>query len=345
MPTIDLWIAVLVVVIAATGILIVGPRLAGIAETLAERTGLGQAVTGALLLGLTTSLPGSVTSVTAAIGGHAELALANGLGGIAVQTAFLAIADLFHRKANLEHASASPSNMFQLTLLMLLLGLTLSAFATPGYVLFGVHPVSILLFIVYIFGMRIARQVHTAPMWKPEHTPETAEEDETSGDRDTRTTARLWLLAIIYGAILTACGIGLTIAATSISSHTGISESFIGAIGTSTLTSLPELVTAVAAVRRGALALAVGDIVGGNSFDTLFAAVSDIAYRDGSIFAAVGNREMFLTVLPLIMSAVLLMGMLRREKRGPAGIGVESIVLLVLYLAGMTVVAFMGNGS
>jgi len=163
--------------------------------------------------------------------------------------------------------------------------------------------------------MRIARQVHTAPMWKPEHTPETAEEDETSGDRDTRTTARLWLLAIIYGAILTACGIGLTIAATSISSHTGISESFIGAIGTSTLTSLPELVTAVAAVRRGALALAVGDIVGGNSFDTLFAAVSDIAYRDGSIFAAVGNREMFLTVLPLIMSAVLLMGMLRREKR------------------------------
>jgi cation:H+ antiporter len=39
---------------------------------------------------------------------------------------------------------------------------------------------------------------------------------------------------------------------------------------TSTCTSIPELVTAVAAVRQGSLTLAVGGIVGGNAFDTLF---------------------------------------------------------------------------
>lgn len=40
----------------------------------------------------------------------------------------------------------------------------------------------------------------------------------------------------------------------------------------------------MAAVRRGALTLAVGDILGGNCFDVLFISGSDVAYREGSIY-------------------------------------------------------------
>ncbi|NIV34835.1 MAG: sodium:calcium antiporter, partial [Anaerolineae bacterium] len=52
---------------------------------------------------------------------HAELAVSNALGGIAVQTFFLAIADMAYRRANLEHAAASAPNMLQNGLLISLL--------------------------------------------------------------------------------------------------------------------------------------------------------------------------------------------------------------------------------
>jgi cation:H+ antiporter len=54
----------------------------------------------------------------------------------------------------------------------------------------------------------------------------------------------------------------------------------VGGLFTAVSTSLPELVTSVAAVQQGALTLAVGGIIGGNSFDVMFVAFADIAYRE-----------------------------------------------------------------
>lgn len=72
----------------AAVIALAGTRITGIVDQLADRTGIGEAAAGAVLLGGATSLGGSVLSVTAAWNGHAELAVSNALGGIAVQTFF-----------------------------------------------------------------------------------------------------------------------------------------------------------------------------------------------------------------------------------------------------------------
>ncbi len=71
---------------------IVGTRLTHVVDDLADRTGLGEAIAGAVLLGMATSLSGIVLSTTAAWGDRPELAMSNALGGIAVQTLFLTIA-------------------------------------------------------------------------------------------------------------------------------------------------------------------------------------------------------------------------------------------------------------
>lgn len=90
----------------------------------------------------------------------------------------------------------------------------------------------------------------------------------------------------------------------------------MGGFFTAVSTSLPELVTAVAAVRQGALTLAAGDIIGGNAFDTLFLAVADVAYREGSIYHRITSEQVFIIALSIPLTAVLLMGLVRREKRG-----------------------------
>nr|WP_265507378.1 hypothetical protein [Paracoccus rhizosphaerae] len=80
--------------------------MTGLAERLAERAGLDEALFASVLLGAVTSLSGIVVSVTAALDGRAWLAFSNSVGGIAAQTVFLALAEMFYRKGNLEHAAA-----------------------------------------------------------------------------------------------------------------------------------------------------------------------------------------------------------------------------------------------
>ena len=72
----------------AVTIAVAGTFLTKIADRLADVTGLGEALVGGILLGGVTSLSGIVTSVTAAAGGHPELAFSNAVGGIAAQTVF-----------------------------------------------------------------------------------------------------------------------------------------------------------------------------------------------------------------------------------------------------------------
>ena len=89
---------------------------------------------------------------------------------------------------------------------------------------------------------------------------------------------------------------------------------------------------AVTAIRLGALTLAVGDIVGGNAFDTLFIAVSDFFYREGSIYAAITDTEKVWLGSAMLMNSVLLMGLMYRERKGIANIGLESVMILVIYV-------------
>ena len=340
MPAFDLVTAVPVFLACAVVIAVAGTRMTRLADVLADRTGLGEALIGGVLLGVATSLSGTVTSVTAALDDQASLAVSNAVGGIAVQTVFLALADLTYRRANLEHAAASATNLVQAALLIVMLSLPLAAAVAPEVALFAVHPVTPVLVAVYIGGLRLADSVRENPMWVPRQTRElrvdTPEDRSFEGPGTPALVFRFTLLLAVLGvAGWLVARSGLAIAAA-----TGLTQSFVGALMTATATSLPELVTTLAAVRRGALTLAVGGIIGGNTFDVLFLVASDLAYRPGSVFHAIGPAEVFLLVWAIAMTAVLLLGLLQRQRRGVGRIGFESVGLIAIYLAGVAIQAY-----
>ncbi len=327
-----------VVVVFALAVVVIawfGVRMTGVARELAHATGMGEALMGAVFIGASTSLSGIVTSVTAAAQGHAELAVSNSLGGIAAQTVFLAIADMFYRKANLEHAAASAENLMMTAFFITLLAIPLIAFASPQLTLWGVHPASVVLIVAYAFGVQILAKTHDMPMWLPRRTRDTRTETRPQGTRAHGSLSRLWLVFGAYVALVGAAGWVLANAGIAIAVRTGLSEGLVGGVFTAVSTSLPELVVAVTAVRMRALTLAVGDIVGGNAFDTLFIALSDIAYRKGSIYAALTRTELFWLAVTLLMAGILLMGLLHRERHGIANIGLESFLIVVLYIASL----------
>jgi cation:H+ antiporter len=305
------------------------------AERLAGETGLGQAIMGAVFLGAMTSLSGLITSLTAAFASHPQLSVSNAVGGIAVQTSFLALADLFYRKSNLEHAAASEANLVQGAVLVVLLAIPLLAGFAPDRTLLGMHPVSMLLVAAYLFGLRLVSGAHRVPMWRPRLTRHTQSEGRQRRRPGRRRLLGLWSTFLALAVLVAVAGWMVAVAGLSIADHTGLSEGVVGTLFTATTTSLPEAVIAVAAVRRGALTLAVGDIIGGNTFDVLFLAFSDLAYRGGSIYHAVTPDQSFWLGLSLLMAAVLLLGLLRREQHGIGNIGFESFLVLVFYFSGV----------
>lgn len=322
---------------------VIGTRLTHVVDDLADRTGLGEAIAGALLLGATTSLAGSVLSVAASLEGQAELAVSNAVGGIAVQTLFLTVADMFLRRVNLEHAAASIGNMMQGSLLVCMLGLILVGAFSSEWTLWSIHPITPILLVGYIYGLRIVDVAQAAPMWQPARTRETRE-DIPDEEAKQRSLIILWVAFAVMAMILGISGWLLQRSATVIAEQTGLGQVAVGVLLTSVTTSLPELVTSVAAVRRGALTLAVGGIIGGNAYDTLFTAMSDIAYREGSIYHAISDKTLLWVAISLVMTGVLLMGLIRREKHGPGRIGFESVAIIGLYLAGIVMVIF-GDAS
>lgn len=313
--------------IAATVIATAGVTLTRLADMVADRTRMGEAVTGSVLLGVSTSLPGTVTSVTAAFDGHVSLAASNAIGGICAQTVFLVVADLTYRKANLEHAAADEKNLFQAALLILLLAIALVAYLTPEWTVWAIHPASLALFGAYLLGVRATLRLKGRPMWRPQETRDTRYDEPDS--RFTQLNM-LPLLAQVAGlvTILSIAGYAIAWSGARISAQFGISQTVVGVALTSVTTSLPELVTTLAAVRRGALQLAVGGIVGGNTFDVLFLSLSDAAYREGSIYHAMAARDAVLLVAGIVMTAILLLGLILRDRRG---IGFEGLSLLAVY--------------
>jgi cation:H+ antiporter len=326
--TITTQIAIIVFLASALVVALAGIRIISTADRLADRTGLGEAVFGGILLGAATSLSGIVTSVTAAAGGLPSLAVSNAVGGIAAQTTFLVIADLIYRRVNLEHAAADANNMLMAAMLVLLMSLPLMANFAPEYAIFGVHPVSILLFAVYIFGTRAAVGLRDRPMWTPRQTDETRAD---SPDEDEAQVHSLPVMIAIFAGlsvVLAACGFAIAEAGAAISRNLGISQTVVGGLLTAVATSLPELVTTLAAVRRGALQLAVGGIIGGNTFDVLFLSLSDFAYREGSIYHAMTQADGLMLVGATVITTILLMGLIMRERRG---IGFEGLGILITY--------------
>lgn len=331
-----LWGLIAVFLVAAATIGYFGSRLAEAADRIADATGFGEALVGAVLLGGATSLPGIVTSAWTAWQGYAELAVSNAVGGIAVQTAFLAVADICYRKANLEHAAASVENLVQGALLTALLAIPIMSMSGPEVAVFAVHPGTIFIICGYFFGLRIVSATRDAPPWTPRATRET-KVDEADPEAERGAGPKLFFTFAVCAVIVAVAGFVVAQTGIQISERTGLSQGVVGMLLTAVATSLPELVTSIAAVRRGALTLAVGGIIGGNSFDTLFLAFADVAYRDGSIYHAMKGEQVFTIGLSILLTGILLLGLLRREKSGMANIGFESALVLAIYLGSVAV--------
>jgi cation:H+ antiporter len=321
---------------ATLTIVIAGTLLARLADQLADRTGMGEALFGILLLAGVTSLPDFAATLSAAIDSRPDLAMSNIMGSMAVNLVFLGIADIVYRKANLEHAAASPVNLMLAGLLIVLLTLPLLAIVSPTTVLWGVHPITPVIVIGYLFGLHLVLRTQARPMWFPRLTRQTVADKPTQPRHGRLSTA--WFSFIALALVTGIAGWVLMEAAKVIADLSGLSDTLIGGLFTALATSTPELVTTIAAIRYGALTLAVSNIFGTNCFNMLVVAAADAGYPHGSIYHDMAPVQMTWGLVSILMTAILLLGMVRRETYGIGRIGFESTTILLVYAVALTII-------
>jgi len=326
--------------IAAFGIITAGSRLARVADELADRTGMGEALFGVLLLAGVTSLPDFAATLSAAMDDRPDLAMSNVMGSMAVNLVFLGIADIVYRKANLEHAAASSVNLMLAALLVVLLTLPLLAIVSPTIPQWGVHPVTPLIVIAYLFGLHLVLRTEARPMWFPRLTSETVPDKPSSQLHGSLTSA--WVSFIALAILTGIAGWFLMEAAKGIADETGLSDTLVGGLLTALATSTPELVTTIVAIRLGALTLAVSNIFGTNCFNMLVVAAADLGYPAGSIYHDMAPVQMTWGLVSILMTAILLLGLVRRETYGIGRIGFESALILTVYAVALGIVVMNG---
>lgn len=352
METFPLGLNLALFAVCAAAIWWAGTRLERLADTISHRTNLGQAFTGMILLAMATSLPEVATTVTAvAILNDPTLAVHNLLGGVALQTAILAIADgSKRRRGALTYFSPRFALLLQGVGLILLLQLT-TAGVTAGGVpeVFSVSVWLIALVAAYAVLIAMVRRYRGDSGWMPARVEDLSEREEAEDSSRlgrARSTRTLWLFFAGLSFLVLVGGWGATQTAEALASQTGLGSAFLGATLLAAATSLPEVSTTISAARNRRYTAAVANIFGSNSFDVGLLLLADILYREGSILAHAEPTVVFVAMVGSVMTCIYLWGLMERENRTVLGIGWDSAAAAAVYVGGMAVLyVIQGRGS
>lgn len=320
---------------AAIGVWLAGTKLAIYADAIAVRTGMGHAFMGLVFVAAATSLPEMVTTLYGAYAGEAALVLGNMFGGITMQTAVLAIADLMFATYALTSYPRGPGSALEATLLIALLAMLLGLHAVGEFGLpFGVGLGTLFLGVAYVGIVFMLRQYDGAQTWVPVDGPEIEEPNVSEAERgvpETVTVSSLvWYFGFLGLAILV-CGLVLTASAAAIAEQTGLGTSFIGVTLLAAATSLPEVSTSISAVRIGAHSMAISNIFGSNLLMIALVLPADIVYAGAPILGAIDRATAFALVSGILVTAIYLAGLIIRSRRTFLGMGVDSALVLVVY--------------
>lgn len=336
-----LWTNIAVFVVAAVVIWLAGTRVSRYADAIQKVAGLGEALIGMLLLGLITALPELAVTVTASYAGNANLAINNLLGGMALNVAILAAADAAIKREALSSAVASAIPLLQGALLLLMLAIVAGAMVVGDRGVFGIGIWSWLLLGAYILCIVVVRRTSGQEPWSPQNKKKSAaaedrREDVNIGAPD-ESLGRLIGKTALGAAAILAAGYAIAQTGDSLAEQTGLGQSFFGAVFVSLATSLPEITIVFSTVRLANYSMAVSNIFGANLFGLALLFVSDAVYSGGPILNEAGTFATFAALLCIAVSALFIAGLLERRHAMILHMGVDSLIVIGTYLAGVGV--------
>jgi cation:H+ antiporter len=335
-----LLVLILIFLVGAAVVWLAGIQLSKTTDVIDSRFGLGQALGGLIFLAIATNLPEIAIVVSAALSHNIGIAIGNILGGIAIQTVVLVILDgigLRHRAA-LTFEAASLQLVLEGVLVISVLVISLMGTQLPRSVIFArLAPGDLLIALTWLIGLWLINKARKDLPWQEKgRAPDTSRPTRSSEQNKTEkwNTTRI-LLAFAIAALFTLfAGVVLEESGNAIADHIGLGSVLFGSTVLAAATALPEVSTGLASVNLGDFNLAVSDIFGGNAFlPVLFLPATLLSGQ--SVLPQARNTDIYLANLGALLTAVYIYGLIFRSKRQFLNLGIDSMVVLVLYIAGV----------
>jgi cation:H+ antiporter len=326
--------------ICVTVITISGIKLSRYGDAIADKTGLGASWIGVILLGTVTSLPELVTGISSVtIANTPNIAVGDVLGSCVFNLLIIVLLDFMHRPASL-YSRASQGHILSAAFGVFMIGFagfnillsTLGNDLAFGHI--GIY--SPIILVMYLLIMRTVFRYEKAQV----KTFTQAETDQYPGLTKQQAILRYLIAAgfvILAGSLLPY--IGKTIA-----EQMGWHESFVGTLFIAFATSLPEIVVTVAALRLGAVDMAVGNLLGSNLFNITILAIDDVLYTPGPLFNHVSATHAVSAFSAIMMTSVAIVGLFYHpQKRYLKLVGWVSIFLFCAYLINSYILFMFGS--
>jgi cation:H+ antiporter len=145
--------------------------------------------------------------------------------------------------------------------------------------------------------------------------------------------AKVYVRFALAAIAVIGAGIWLSFVGDEIAGVTGWNTSFVGSLFLAITTSAPELVVSIAALRLGAIDMAIADILGSNMFNIAIIAPVDLAYSKGPILCSVSNSHLITAAIMMVMSLIVIVGLRFRQKRKTfVVISWHALALIGLYI-------------
>jgi len=229
------------------------------AVSLSIHWGIPKMIIGATIVSLGTTLPEATVSVMAAIQGNPDLALGNAIGSIIADTGLIIGVASLLGKLPIDQFVIDKQGKIQYMAGILLAVVSLP-FLSPG----PDGKITQLMGIIFLvlLGLYIYKSIDWARKGEVSSEPAYAEEP---------TPVAAQIFKLVLGITLVIASSKVLIPSVEIAAiRLGVPQSIIAATLVAFGTSLPELITAVTAVRKGHGELAIGNIVGADILNVLF---------------------------------------------------------------------------
>ena len=312
-----------------------GSRLTYFSDAVAVRFGLTSSMIGLVFLSTSTSLPEIATTLVAAADQLPELALNNLFGGIALQTAILAIADLWTAGA-ISNYPRKANHALEATLLVGLLSICGIIFAiNEPWVFLHLGGGSIAVLVFYLLSIALLRRYDDSSDWIPVDLPEgVGPELSLPGEKRISSVGNLQLFAIglALTSLILISGIAIVGVSQALAAQSGLGNSLMGVVFLASATSLPELSTTITAVRIGAYTLAISNIFGSNLIMIVLIFPADLLFSNGPILRDSSQTVKLAAALGTLVTSVYLVGLIIRRKPRIGRLGLDSAFVILIYV-------------
>jgi cation:H+ antiporter len=337
LPTLGL----LAIFLAAAGVIWwAGIFLAFTTDAIDTHFGWGEGVGGAVLLALATNLPEIAIIIGCAFTNSMDLAVGNILGGIAIQTVVLVILDgpgLRERIPLMSTVRSLTIVVQGMVVISVLMFCIIGALLPRSLMAFRITPVEIGILLFWLFGLWLTAQNEDRESWKAGHEHMIA---AAPGVVRRCTIQRAILLFGLAAVATLICGVAIELASVELAGRFHMSGVIFGATILSAVTALPEVTTGLAAVKVGSFELAISDVIGGNAFLPVLFLLGSLLSGKALLPDAQGP-DLYLTALGALLTAVYCAGAVFRSKRMLFGTGIDSLIVLTLYIVGIAGLFFI----